>query len=118
MNPAITSCTIVGPGLKSRPMATYCPPSQQARYRAKREQPTQREAHERAELESVLASLDWEPRRAPIEAQPAAPEMPAKLALHQEQAADPILNRDFLIGLITGAAMASASIAVLFGGRP
>jgi len=112
MNPTIVSCTVTGPGLKSRPMATYCTPSQRAIQRAKAAAAEQREQRERAEALSLLAAVGWEE-------QPAAPEMPAKLALHQEQPdPDPLLTHDFILGLLTGAMLASATVALFLGARP
>ncbi len=112
MNPVITSCTVTGPGMKAKPMATYCQPSQRAIQRAKAAAAEQREARERAEALSLLAAVGWEE-------QPAAPEMPAKLALHQEQPAepDPLLTHDFILGLMTGAMLASATVALMLGVR-
>lgn len=110
MNPAITSCTIVGPGIKARPpMATYCHPSQQARTRAKREQLTQREARERAEALQLIASYGFEP-------QPPTPEMPAKLALHQEP--DPQFAPAYLQSLLLGILLGGAAAILFEAGRP
>ena len=92
------------------PMATYCEPSKRAIARAKGAALSQRETRERAEALRLLAATGFEP-------QPAAPEMPAKLALHQEQP-DPVLTHDFVLGLLTGAMLASATVALLLGARP
>lgn len=92
------------------PMASYCAPAQQARARAQREQPAQRWHRERAEALNLMAQNGFEP-------QPPAPEMPAKLALHQEQA-DPLLNHDFILGILTGALLMSSSMGLMFGGKP
>ena len=101
MNPVITSCTITGPGLKSRPMASYCQPSQRAVQRARAD-------WERAEAMTLLAQSGYVP-------QPPAPEMPAKLALWQQP--DPILTPDFLLGVVTGAMVASIAVTLMLGGR-
>jgi hypothetical protein len=52
--------------------------------------------------------------------QPESPEMPEKLALHQEQPleADPLLNHDFILGILTGALLMSSSLGLVFGGKP
>lgn len=110
MNPVITSRTVTGPGLKSRPMATYCTPSQRAIQRAKAAAAEQREQRERAEALSLLAAHGFEP-------QPPAPEMPATLPVWQQPEPDPLLTHDFILGLLTGAMLASATVALLLGGR-
>jgi len=101
VNPSIVSCTVTGPGMKSRPMASYCPPSQRAVQRARAD-------WERAEAMTLLAQSGFEP-------QPPCPEMPAKLALWQQP--DPILTPDFLLGVVTGAMVASIAVTLMLGGR-
>jgi len=108
VNPSIVSCTVTGPGMKSRPMASYCPPSQRAVQRARAETYRQRADWERAEAMTLLAQSGFEP-------QPPCPEMPAKLALWQQP--DPILTPDFLLGVVTGAMVASIAVTLMLGGR-
>ena len=96
MNPVITSRTVTGPGLKSRPMATYCQPSQRAL--------------KRAEALALLTAHGFEP-------QPPAPEMPATLPVWQQPEPDPLLTHDFILGLLTGAMLASATVALFLGAR-
>ena len=112
MNPTIVSCTITGPGLKSRPpMATYCEPSRRAIQRARAETYRQRADRERAEAMTLLAQSGFEP-------QPPAPEMPATLPVWQQPDPDPLLTHDFILGLLTGAMLASATVALFLGARP
>lgn len=103
MNPAIVSCTVTGPGLKARPpMATY-----HQRTAVQRAQAVQIDQRWQREYDEAMALLS--PPHVP---QPPAPEMPAKLALHQEEA-DPQFAPDYL-RLLVGAAA-----ALLFDvGRP
>ena len=110
MNPVITSCTVTGPGMKAKPMATYCTPSQRAVQRARAETYRQRADRERAEAMTLLAQSGFEP-------QPPAPEMPATLPVWQQPEPDPLLTHDFILGLLTGAMLASATVALLLGGR-
>ncbi len=110
MNPAILSRTVTGPGLKSRPMATRCEPQRQAIHRAKLAVHRQREARSRVESMRLLAHTGFVP-------QPEAPEMPAKLALHQEQDPDPEFSPGYLSMLI-GAALGAAAALLFDAGQP
>lgn len=101
MNPAIVSRTVTGPGLKARPpMATYVK-------RAKAAQIDQRWAREYDEAMSLMAQSGFE-------AQPAAPEMPAKLALHQEP--DPEFSPRYL-ELLIAFALGATSASLFWAGR-
>ena len=88
MNPVIISRTVTGPGLKSRPMATYCEPSQRAIIRARRAQHEQREARERAELAALLLAVGWEPEPRPQRPPP------------EPEYNDPVLTAEFIAGLL------------------
>ena len=110
MNPVITSRTVTGPGMKAKPMATYCAPSQRAVQRARAETYRQRADRERAEAMTLLAQSGFEP-------QPPAPEMPATLPVWQQPDPDPLLTHDFILGLLTGAMLASATVALMLGVR-
>ena len=112
MNPVITSRTVTGPGMKAKPMATYCAPSQRAIQRAKAAAAEQREQRERAEAMALLAQSGFEP-------QPPAPEMPAKLALHQEQPleADPQFAPHYLQSLLLGIILGGAAAILFEAGR-
>lgn len=94
------------------PMASYCAPAQQARARAQREQPAQRWHRERAEALNLMAQNGFEP-------QPPAPEMPAKLALHQEQPleADPQFTPHYLQSLLLGILLGGAAAILFEAGR-
>lgn len=117
MNPVITSRTVTGPGMKSRPMATYCEPSKKAIARARSAADTQRQQREAREYAQSIAQLEQNIAQ-PVNPFPPAPEMPAKLALHQEQDPDPVLNAEFILGLLAGAMLASTTIALLLGAKP
>ncbi len=106
MNDVIVSRTVTGPGSKSRPpMATYCEPSQRAIIRACDAQAGQRLDRGRAEAMALLRVLEPEPRR----------ERPAELPAHQA-AQDPILNAEFVAGLIAGLAISGLVAAALMLG--
>ena len=108
MNDTIISRTITGPGLKSRPpMATYCEPSQRAIIRACDQQAGQRIERDRREAMALMRVLEPEPepRR----------ERPAELPAHQA-AQDPILNAEFIAGLIAGLAISGLVAAALMLG--
>ena len=75
------------------PMATYCEPSHRAIIRARDQQAGQREARERREAMALLRELEPEPRR----------ERPANLPDHCAPL-DPVLNAEFISGLIAGLA--------------
>lgn len=113
MNPAITSCTIVGPGLKSRPMATYTQPTLKSIARARANADTQRQQREAREYAQSLAQL--EQRLPPHVPQPPAPEMPAKLALHQEP--DPQFAPAYLQSLLLGILLGGAAAILFEAGR-
>ena len=90
MNDVIVSRTVTGPGSKSRPpMATYC----------------ERIERDRREAMALLRVLEPEPRR----------ERPAELPAHQA-AQDPILNAEFVAGLIAGLAISGLVAAALMLG--
>ena len=104
MNPAITSCTITGPGLKARPpMATYIT-------RAKASQAEQRWHRERTEALHLMAQSGFE-------VQPDAPEMPAKLALRQEQQPDAQFSPTYLQSLLLGIILGGAAAILFEAGR-
>lgn len=104
MNDVIVSRTITGPGLKSRPpMATYCEPSQRAVIRARSAQSEQRINRDRREAMALLSQLEHEPQR------------PAALPDHCV-AQDPVLNAEFVAGLIAGLAFSGLVAAALMLG--
>ncbi len=106
MNDVIVSRTVTGPGSKSRPpMATYCEPSQRAIIRVRDQQAGQRIERDRREAMALLRGLEPEPRR----------ERPAELPAHQA-AQDPILNAEFVAGLIAGLAISGLVAAALMLG--
>ena len=106
--PVIISRTVTGPGLKSRPpMATYISePSQRAIIRARDAQAGQRPDRTRNEAMALLRRIEpeeWLPQR------DKEPELPA---------VDPMLNPEFIAGLITGLAFSAAVAgALLIGSR-
>lgn len=103
MNPAIVSCTITGPGMKARPpMATYVK-------RAKAAQIDQRWQREYDEAMQLIAKSGFEPF-------PPTPEMPAKLALHQELQPDAQFSARYL-SLLIGFALGAASAVLFEAGR-
>lgn len=105
MNNAIVSRTVTGPGLKSRPpMATYCEPSQRAIIRARDAQAGQRLDRARNEAPALLRRIEpeeWLPQR------DKEPELPAL---------DPVLNAEFIAGLITGLAFSGLVAGALYLG--
>ena len=107
MNNAIVSRTVTGPGLKSRPpMATYCKPSQLALIRAKNSQAGQSIDRERREAMALLRAL--ESADGPLLQQLEPKEFPHL---------DPVLNADFLAGLIAGAAVVAVVVGALWIGN-
>ena len=106
MNNAIVSRTVTGPGLKSRPpMATYISePSQRAIIRARDAQAGQRLDRARNEAPALLRRIEpeeWLPQR------DKEPELPAL---------DPVLNAEFIAGLITGLALSAVVAGALLIG--
>ena len=109
MNPVIISRTVTGPGLKSRPMATYCEPSQRAIIRARDAQSGQRLERNRNEAMALLRRLEpeeWLPQRDKPQ-RDKEPELPAL---------DPVLNAEFIAGLITGLAFSGLVAGALYLG--
>jgi hypothetical protein len=108
MNNAIVSRTVTGPGLKSRPpMATYISePSQRAIIRAKNSQAGQRIDRDRREAMALLRAL--ESADGPLLQQLEPKELPPL---------DPVLNADFLAGLIAGAAVVAVVAGALLIGN-
>lgn len=107
MNNAIVSRTVTGPGLKSRPpMATYCEPSQRAIIRARDAQSGQRLERNRNEALALLRRLEPE-EWLPQHDKESAPELPRL---------DPVLNAEFVAGLIADAALAAVVAGVLLLG--
>lgn len=106
MKNIIVSRTVTGPGLKSRPpMATYCEPSQRAYVRALDHQAEQRIDRDRREAMALLRELEPEPQR------------PAALPSHCAESA-PVLNAEFVAGLLAGLAFSGiVAAALLLGDR-
>ena len=96
-----------GNRIEPPPMATYCEPSQRAIIRARDQQDGQRLDRDRREAMALLRVLDQEPRR----------ERPAELPAHHA-APEPVLNAEFVAGLIAGLAFSGlAAAALLLGDR-
>ena len=107
MNNAIVSRTVTGPGLKSRPpMATYCKPSQRAIIRARDAQAGQRIDLDRREAMALLRAL--ESADGPLLQQLEPKEFPPL---------DPVLNPEFIAGLIAGAAVVAVVVGALWIGN-
>ena len=102
-----------GNRIEPPPMATYCEPSKRAIARAKGAALSQREQRERAEALRLLAATGFE-------LQPPAPEMPAKLALHQEEPLqpDPQFAPAYLQSLLLGILLGGAAALLFEAGRP
>lgn len=88
------------------PMATYCEPSHRAIIRARDAQAGQRIDRERREAMALLRELEPEPRR----------ERPANLPDHCAPM-DPVLNAEFISGLIAGLAFSGLVAAALLLGE-
>ena len=95
-----------GNRIEPPPMATYCEPSHRAIIRARDQQAGQREARERREAMALLRELEPEPRR----------ERPANLPDHCAPL-DPVLNAEFISGLIAGLAFSGLVAAALLLGE-
>ena len=106
--PVIISRTVTGPGLKSRPpMATYISePSQRAIIRARDAQAGQRIDRERREAMALLLALESAD-------EPLLQQLEPKEFPHL----DPVLNADFLAGLIAGAAVVAVVVGALWIGN-
>ena len=95
-----------GNRIEPPPMATYCEPSQRAIMRARNAQDGQRIERTRNEELALLRRIEpdeWLPQR------DKAPAVPAL---------DPVLNAEFIAGLITGLAFSAAVAgALLIGSR-
>jgi hypothetical protein len=98
--PVIISRTVTGPGLKSRPMATYCEPT-----RARSAQPGQRLERERAELAALLRKLESEPE----------PQRPAAMPDHYDDP-DPLFSAEFIAGLLAGVSFSVIVAGALYLG--
>ena len=88
----------------SPPMATYCEPSQRAIIRARDAQSGQRLERNRNEAPALLRRIEpeeWLPQR------DKEPELPAL---------DPVLNAEFIAGLITGLALSAVVAGALLIG--
>jgi len=106
MNNAIVSRTVTGPGLKSRPpMATYCKPSQRAIIRARDAQAGKRIDRDRREAMALLRTL--ESVDGPLLRQLEPAELPPL---------DPVLNAEFIAGLITDLALSAVVAGALLIG--
>lgn len=108
MNNAITRRQVMdraGNRLELPPMATYCEPSQRAVIRARDAQAGQRIERGRAEAMALLRVLDQEPRR----------ERPAELPAHHA-APEPVLNAEFIAGLLAGLTFSGLVAAALLLG--
>ena len=96
-----------GNRIEPPPMATYCEPSHRAIIRARDAQAGQRIDRERREAMALLRELEPEPRR----------ERPANLPDHCAPM-DPVLNAEFIAGLIAGLAVSGlVAAALLIGDR-
>lgn len=115
MNQNITRSQVMdraGNRIEPSPMATYCEPSQRAIIRARSAQDGQRIERTRNEALALLRRIDpeeWLPQRDKAPELPELPEIPAL---------DPVLNAEFIAGLITGLALAAVVAgALLLGDR-
>lgn len=110
MNENITRRQVMdraGNRIDPQPMATYCEPSQRAIIRARDAQAGQRIDRDRREAMALLRELEPEPRR----------ERPANLPDHCA-APEPVLNAEFVAGLIAGLAFSGlVADALLLGDR-
>jgi len=109
MNNTVTRRQVMdraGNRIEPSPMATYCEPSQRAIIRARSAQDGQRIERTRHEAMALLRQLEpeeWLPQR------DKEPELPAL---------DPVLNAEFIAGLITGLAFSAVVAgALLLGDR-
>ncbi len=110
MNNAITRRQVMdraGNRIEPPPMATYISESSQRAYvRARDAQAGQRIDRDRREAMALLRVLDQEPRR----------ERPAELPAHHA-APEPVLNAEFIAGLIAGLAFSGLVAAALLLGE-
>lgn len=108
MNKNITRRQVMdraGNRIEMSPMATYCEPSQRAIIRARDQQAEQRINRDRHEAMALLRRIEpeeWLPQR------DKAPELPAL---------DPVLNPEFIAGLITGLALSAVVAGALLIGN-
>lgn len=110
MNENITRRQVMdraGNRIEPPPMATYCEPSQRAIIRARDAQAGQRLDRTRNEAMALLRRLEpeeWLPQRD----KESAPELPRL---------DPVLNAEFISGLIAGLAVSGLVAAALMLGE-
>ena len=95
-----------GNRIEPPPMATYCEPSQRAIIRARDAQAGQRVDRDRREAMALLRAL--ESADGPLLQQLEPKEFPHL---------DPVLNADFLAGLIAGAAVVAVVVGALWIGN-
>ena len=95
-----------GNRIEPPPMATYCEPSQRAIIRARDQQALQRSERNRNEALALLRQLEME-EWLPQHDKESAPELPRL---------DPVLNAEFVAGLIADAALAAVVAGVLLLG--
>ncbi len=110
MNNAITRRQVMdraGNRIEPPPMATYCEPSQRAIIRARDQQALQRSERNRNEAMALLRQLEME-EWLPQHDKESAPELPRL---------DPVLNAEFVAGLIAGVAFSAVVAGVLLGNR-
>lgn len=108
MNQNITQRQVMdraGNRLELPPMATYCEPSQRALIRARDAQAGQRIYRNRSEAMALLRVLEPEPRRERRE--------PEREPVIQPE---PVLNAEFIAGLIAGLAFSGLVAAALILG--